>query len=60
VPVTFTEKVHELLNARLAPDRLITFVACVAVIVPPPHEPLNPLGVEIVRPAGNVSMIRSG
>src|SRR5262245_28919998 len=46
VPVTFTLKLHELLAARVAPDRLMTLVPCVAVIVPPPQEPLNPLGVE--------------
>ncbi len=56
VPVTFTEKVHELLAANDAPDKLITFVPCVAVIVPPPHVPVSPLGVEIIRPAGKVSL----
>src|SRR5262249_24426047 len=28
----------------------------VAVIVPAPHEPLSPLGVEMIRPAGSVSL----
>src|SRR5882724_8160024 len=56
VPVTFTENVHELLAARLAPDRLITFVACVAVIVPPPQLPVKPLGVDTARPVGKVSL----
>src|SRR5260370_680052 len=56
VPVTFTEKVHEVLCASVAPDRLMTLVACVAVIVPPPHEPARPLGVETTRPAGSVSL----
>ena len=55
VPVTFTENVHELLAARLAPARLITFVPCVAVIVPPPQTPISPLGVEITSPAGKLS-----
>src|SRR5260370_36724190 len=32
VPVTFVEKVHALLAARLAPVRLRTLVPCVAVI----------------------------
>ena len=36
--------------------RLITLVPCVAVIVPPPQEPVRPLGVEITRPAGSVSL----
>src|SRR5437899_5277980 len=39
MPVTFTANVQELLAAKVAPDRLITFVFCVAVIVPPPQEP---------------------
>ena len=50
------EKVQELLAARVAPDRLMTLVPWVAVIVPPPHEPVRPFGVEITRPAGSVSL----
>lgn len=56
IPVTFTEKVHDALAASVAPVRLITFVFCVAVIVPPPQLPVRPLGVETTRPAGNVSL----
>src|SRR5438105_2264060 len=56
VPVTFTANVQELLAAMLAPDRLITLVPCVAVIVPPPQLPVSPFGVEITRPAGKVSV----
>src|SRR5215469_9041318 len=56
VPVTFTLKVQEALPARLAPDRLITLVFCVAVMVPPPQEPVSPFGVEMIRPAGRVSL----
>src|SRR5262249_7028064 len=56
VPVTFTAKVQELLAAMVPPDKLITLVPCVAVIVPAPQEPLNPLGVEMIRPAGSVSL----
>src|ERR1700704_5648251 len=52
MPVTFTAKVHEVLCARVAPVRLITFVPCVAVIVPPPQVPVKPFGVETTRPAG--------
>ena len=59
VPVTFTRNVQEVLAARLAPDKLITFVACVAVIVPPPQEPLRPFGLEITSPAGKVSLNRT-
>src|SRR5258708_1414451 len=56
VPVTFTAKVQEVLCARLPPVRLMTFVAWVAVIVPPPQLPVSPFGVEITRPAGRVSL----
>ena len=56
MPVTFTEKVHDALAASDAPVRLIVLVPAVAVIVPPPQEPVRPLGVEITRPAGRVSV----
>lgn len=56
VLVTFTLKVHELLAARVAPDRLIALVFCVAVMVPPPQLPVNPFGVEMMSPAGRVSV----
>ncbi len=56
VPVTFTAKVQEVLCARVAPVRLMTFVAWVAVIVPPPQLPVSPLGVATTRPAGRVSL----
>jgi hypothetical protein len=55
-PVTFTEKLHELLAANVAAERLITFVACVAVIEPPPQDPVRPLGVETKSPVGSVSL----
>ena len=56
VPVTLTENVQLALAAKVAPERLITLVFCVALIVPPPQEPVRPLGVEIMRPAGSVSV----
>jgi hypothetical protein len=56
MPVTFTEKVQDALAARLAPDRLMVLVPAVAVIVPPPQVPVWPLGVEMTRPAGSVSL----
>lgn len=56
VPVTFTENVHEPVAASEAPERLSAPVPCVAVIVPPPHEPASPLGVEMTKPAGRVSL----
>jgi len=56
VPVTLTENVQEAVAANVAPERLIAFVFCVAVIVPPPHEPVKPFGVEMISPVGNVSL----
>ena len=51
-----TLKLHEPLAASVAPDRLTVPLAAVAVIVPPPHVPDNPLGVATTKPAGNVSV----
>jgi hypothetical protein len=57
VLATLTEKVHDPLAASDAPERLITFVFGVAVIVPPPQLPDRPLlGLVITSPAGNVSL----
>jgi len=56
IPVTLTAKVQEVLDAKVAPVRLMTPVPCVAVIVPPPQDPVRPLGVETTSPAGNVSL----
>jgi hypothetical protein len=56
IPVTFTENVQEALAAIVPPLRLITFVPAVAVIVPPPQEPVRPFGVEITNPEGSVSL----
>ena len=56
VPWTLTLKLHEPLAASVAPDRLTVPLAAIAVIVPPPHVPDNPLGVATTRPAGNVSV----
>src|ERR1700676_1259842 len=56
VPVTLTLKVHELLCARVAPERLMRLVACTAMIVPPPQVPTRVLGVEMMSPPGNVSV----
>lgn len=54
--VTFTEKVHEALAASVAPVRLTVPVDPVAVIVPPPQEPVSPFGVATVKPAGRLSL----
>src|SRR5262249_56559284 len=56
VPVTFTENVQLLFAAMVPPDRLITFVPAVAVMVPAPPVPVRPFGVEVTRPAGSVSV----
>jgi hypothetical protein len=56
VPVTLMENVQDELAARLAPDRLAVDDPAVAVIVPPPQEPVNPLGVETTKPAGSASL----
>jgi hypothetical protein len=56
VPFRFTEKVHDVPGARLAPDRLIMFDPAVAVIVPASHEPVRPLGVDTISPDGRVSV----
>src|SRR5271156_930449 len=56
IPVTLIEKVQEALDARVAPERLMAAVPCVAVMVPPPQVPERPFGVEITKPAGNVSL----
>jgi hypothetical protein len=56
VPVTFTENVHELLAASLAPDKLIRLLPAVAVMVPPAQLPVSPFGVDTTSPAGSVSV----
>src|SRR5882672_186825 len=56
VPVTFTLKVHEVLVARVAPDRLTELEPATAVMVPPPHEPVRPFGVATTKPAGRLSV----
>src|SRR5437763_836688 len=56
MPVTFTERLHEALGLRLAPERLTLLVPSTAVMVPPPQVPLKLLGVASTSPAGNVSV----
>src|SRR5262249_12609726 len=53
---TLTEKVQEELTARVAPLKLILFNSPTAEIDPPPQEPLNPVGVASVIPAGSISV----
>lgn len=56
VPVTFTENVHEVFAANVAPARLITLPPAVAVMVPPPQLPVRPLGFDTTSPVGNASL----
>jgi hypothetical protein len=56
VPVTLTEKVQLTPAANTAPERLSELAPAVAVMVPPPQDPVSPLGVEIKRPEGRVSV----
>src|SRR5438552_14868807 len=56
VPVTLTVKVQEPLAATVAPARLMLPDPAVAVIVPPPQEPVSPLGVATISPLGNISV----
>ena len=56
MPVTFTEKVQEAPGARVAPDKLMLFEPAIAVMVPPPHEPVRTLGVDTTRADGSVSV----
>jgi hypothetical protein len=56
VPVTFTEKLQEDVAARVAADKITLAVPCVAVMVPPPQDPVSPLGVATTKPEGNVSV----
>lgn len=54
--MTFTEKVQLPLAASAAPDRLTAEDPGFAVIVPPPHVPESPFGLETTRPACSVSV----
>src|SRR5258708_18406358 len=56
VPVTFTENVHDVLAARVAPVRLMLPDPAVAVMVPPLQLPTKPFGVATTKPAGKVSV----
>ena len=53
--VTFTANVHDASAASVAPAKLRLFVPAGAVIVPPSHDPVRPLGVEVIRPDGSTS-----
>jgi hypothetical protein len=50
------ENTQELLEAIVPPVKLTVFVPAVAVMVPAPHDPVNPFGVATSKPAGKVSL----
>lgn len=54
-PVMFTVIAHELLAAKLPPDKLTVPVPGAAVTVPP-HVFVTPLVVETIKPEGNASV----
>jgi hypothetical protein len=56
MPLTFTLNVHEAPIPSVAPDREIKAEPDVAVIVPPPQEPVCSFGVPTTTPAGKVSV----
>lgn len=56
VAVTLTENVHELARFSVAADRLMAPDPAFAEIVPPPHDPVSPFGVETSNPAGKLSV----
>ena len=56
VASTFTLKMQLALGSNVAPDKLTIPDPAVAVMVPPPQPPDNPLGVATANPAGSVSV----
>ena len=56
VASTFTLKMQLALSNNVAPDRLTVPDPAVAVMVPPPQSPDNPLGVATANPPGSISV----
>jgi hypothetical protein len=54
--VTLILKMHCDPAATVPPERLIEPLPAIAVIVPPPHDPVRPFGVATTRPDGRVSV----
>ena len=54
--VTFTIKLHDAFAFNVAPLRLTLEPPAVAAIVPPPQDPVRPLGVAITKPLGRLSV----
>src|SRR4051812_12398923 len=47
---------HDPEAGMVAPERLTEFAPEAAVMVPPPQDPVSPLGLAMVKPLGNVSV----
>jgi len=56
IPSTFTVNVQDPLTASVAPARLTEEEPATAVMAPPPHDPVRPLGAETCSPAGKASV----
>lgn len=56
VVVTFTLNVQDAFTAIVPPVKLTVVDPATAVIVPAPHEPLNPFGVATISPDGKLSV----
>src|SRR5579864_4341528 len=56
VAFTFTLNVHDALGDRVAPDKLTLLDPATALMLPPPHDPVKPLGVATTRPPGSASV----
>jgi hypothetical protein len=56
VPITFTEKVQLAPEESAAPARLTAADRGLAVIAPPPHEPVSPFGDATINPEGKLSV----
>src|ERR1700680_897925 len=56
VAFTFTLKVQDALGDKVAPDKLTLLDPETAVMLPPPHDPVRPLGVITTRPPGRPSV----
>ena len=54
-PITLTLKLHEAPPWRLAPANCTNELPAVAVIVPPPQDPVSPLGVATTSTDGRLS-----
>jgi hypothetical protein len=56
IPSKFTVNVQEPLTASVAPARPTEEEPATAVMAPPPHDPVRPLGAETCSPAGKASV----